>query len=106
MTKDRIDELEKDIRLSMWTASVDEEQELIYLARLGLWARDVGINAVKEGLVNTNSDFCSHKIEATCSFCEPFESALDALPVENHTVTEDYIEPQEEPKHYCEYGDE
>lgn len=49
---------------------------------LAEWAEERGIKAVKQGLENTNSEFCGHTSHTQCSWCEPFENALAALPKE------------------------
>lgn len=87
MTKEQLDDFvvtESDYDWEI-AGMKGELEDLLRLARLGLWAEKYGIEAVKLGLENTNSDFCSHVYKdgvrnKTCSWCEPFEKALAALP--------------------------
>ncbi len=81
MTDETISELELLMKNGLLPRSegIDFEK-ILRLARLGIWAEKYGIAAVKEGLDNTNSDFCSHGDKPDRSWCRPFEEALAALP--------------------------
>lgn len=80
ITKERLDAFIKT-GAPFGLDELDKEaaERLIQLCRLGIWAREYGIAAVHKGLENTNSDFCSHGNAPSCSWCQIFVDAINAL---------------------------
>lgn len=50
----RLDELDVAYLLRMGGASYDDSEELLELARLGIWAREHGIIALKKTVISAN----------------------------------------------------
>jgi hypothetical protein len=73
------------------TDETSKEEQIEHL-RLATWAMTFGLPAVKRGLENTRSDFCSHSLEfngqTRCSWCEPFLVALENFPGEEFNPDE------------------
>lgn len=79
----RLDEIEEALEktnVTLWGAcSVDEEPELVRLARLGLWAREHGVEAVRLYAVMSDWGY-DHEPLGDCDYGETAREALAKLP--------------------------
>lgn len=76
ISQERLDEIERDDDMAV--VDYDERKELIRLARLGLWARESGIPALRSAILNYTPE---HLDVTSCDkFGSKVQAALSSLP--------------------------